>query len=95
MGRNVCFRYGPNLLFRDEVRFNLPSPSTATAGMIAEFLHQHPPDTPMLKNTSIRQNVGGSILDADYPVKGSIFHAGSHSNDLETQFNPVIPTCID
>jgi hypothetical protein len=33
----------------------------------------------MLKNTSIRQITGGSILDADYPRKGSIFHAGSHA----------------
>ena len=29
--------------------------------------YQHPPDTPMLKNTSIRQKSRGSILDADNP----------------------------
>jgi hypothetical protein len=29
--------------------------------------YQHPPDTPMLKDISIRQKGRGSILDADYP----------------------------
>ena len=48
----------------------------------------------MLKNTSIRQITGGSILDADYPRKGSIFHSGSQSLRIYKE-NKLQPLAFD